>query len=253
MRSVHLSLHHMNAGEDLAGRVIAVTGAGSGLGLAAAQAFAAHGASVVLMGRRVRPLEQAYDAIVGAGHPQPFIHPLDLAGASADEYTAAANGIAGSLGALHGLLHSAATLGALAPLEHCEPDDWMQVMQVNLNAAYLLSRACLPLLRASGDARLLFTTAGVGRAPRAYWGAYAVAKAGVEALAGLLAEEEETDGRVRVACIDPGRARTRMHLTAWPGLPPDSAPEPVTLAPAYLHFMGPPGRDLHGCRLEITG
>ena len=125
-------------------------------------------------------------------------------------------------------------------------------MQVNLNAAFLLTRACLPLLRAGGDGRLLFTTADVARTPRAYWGAYAASKAGVEALAGVVAEEEESGGRVSVACIDPGRARTRIHLTAWPGLPPDAAPEAETLAPAYLRFMGADGRALHGCRLQVA-
>ena len=252
MREVTLSPDAAVAEDALAGRIVAVTGAGSGLGLAVARCFAAHGATVILMGRRQRSLEQAYDAITGAGHPEPLIHPVDLAAASADDFAAIAAGIEGSLGALHGLVHNAAALGALAPLEHCEPADWTQVMRVNVDAAFLLTRACLPLLRAGGDGRLLFTTAGVAREPRAYWGAYAASKAAVEALAGVIADEEEADGRVRVACLDPGRVQTRLYRAAWPGLPPESAPPPERLAPAWLQFMGEGGRALHGCLLRIA-
>ena len=240
-------------GDALVDRVILVTGAGSGLGMTAAHAFAAHGATVVLLGRRVRSLETVYDEIVAAGHPQPAIFPMDLATATADDCAALVAGIAASLGSLYGVVHSAALLGTLAPAEHCEPDEWQQVLQVNLSAAFLLSRACLPLLRAQPDARLLFTSAGVARRGRAYWGAYAVSKAGVDALMEVLADEEEVAGAVRVASIDPGPVRTRIHMAAYPGIPRAQLPSPESLMPAYLHFMSDAGRELHGRRLCLAG
>ncbi len=247
-----LTLDYQPAADALAGRVILVTGAGSGLGLAAARAFAAHGATVVLLGRRVRALEAAYDAIVEAGCPQPAIFPLDLASATAAECANLAASIEGSLGGLYGLLHSAGMLGALTPVEHYASDDWTEIITVNLNAAFLLTQACLPLLREQEDARVLFTSADVARRGRAYWGAYAAAKAGVDAFMEVLADEEEARGRVRVASIDPGRARTRIHLAAYPGLAPEAAAAPETLMPAYLRFMCEPGRELHGRRLRIA-
>ena len=253
MTSEILTLDYRPAADALAGRVILVTGAGSGLGLAAARAFAGHGATVVLVGRRVRPLEAAYDAIVGAGHPQPAIFPLDLAGASVADFAALAAGIHASLGSLYGVLHSAGVLGALAPIEHIEFEDWQHVQTVNVSAAFLLTQACLPLLREQPDARLLFTSADVARQGRAYCGPYAVAKAGVDALMQVLADEEETRGRVRVASIDPGRARTRIHLGAYPAMAPDLVAEPDSLMPAYLRFMGDDGRAFHGRRLLIAG
>ena len=164
---------------DLSGRAILVTGASGGLGRPLAIACARRGATVVLHGRVVRKLEAIYDEIVAAGAPQPTILPLDLAVASADDFGQIAGAIRAQLGRLDGLVHTAAFLGSLGPIEHQSFDVWQKVLRVNLSAAMALTRSMLPLLAAAPDAAVVFTLDTRGDDPRAYWGSYAAAKAGL--------------------------------------------------------------------------
>ena len=239
------------AADLLAGRVILVTGAGDGLGKAAALALAEHGATVVLLGRKVRPLERVYDAIEQAGGPQPAIYPLNLEGAAPLDYTELASRLGDSLGRLDGLLHNAAQLGTLTPLRLYEPEIWARVMQVNVNAAYLLTRACLDLLMASDDASVVFSSDRVGRQGRAYWGAYGVSKFACEGMMQILADEHDGTSPVRVNSLDPGAVRTSGHLAAYPGLDPNSLPLPDTVMPWYLWLLGPDSRGVTGQALTI--
>jgi len=222
----------------LSERVILVTGAGDGIGRAAARAFAAHGATVVLLGRTISKLEAVYDEIDDAGHPQPAIYPMNLEGAAPEDYENLSATLTSELGHLDGLLHNAAELGTLTPLEHYDPAIWARVIQVNLHASFLLTRACLPLLRQSADASILFTSASVGRRGQAYWGAYGVSKFAVEGMMQTLAEELE-NSRVRVNSIDPGPVRTAMYARAYPGRDPSNLRGPDDIMPTYLYLLGP--------------
>ena len=232
-------------------RVLLVTGAGDGIGRAVSLALARHGATVVLLGRTVAKLEAVYDAIEAAGGPQPAIYPLDLAGALPVHYEELAARVEESLGRMDGLLHNAAELGTLTPLEQYEPELWSRVVQVNLNAPFLLTRACLPLLRRAPDASVVFTTAAVGRRGRAYWGAYAVAYGAVETLMQVLADELESTPHVRVNSLDPGRVRTTLHARIYPAEDPSRRPPPEAVVPAYLYLLGPDSRDTSGQALAV--
>jgi len=242
-----LSDYHPPA-DLLAGRTILITGAGDGLGRAAALAYARHGATVVLLGRTVKKLEAVYDAIVAAGGPQPAITPLDLAKAGYAQLAEIAERIGESFGRLDGLLHSAAELGALAPLELYDMEQWMKVFQVNLHAPTLLTRLCLPLLKTSPDASVIFTTSEVAARGRPYWGAYAAAGAAVENLVRIWAAELEGSS-VRVNALDPGAVRTNLRARAYPGEDPKALPAPETRVGAYLYLMGP---DSAGTRGEFV-
>lgn len=225
-----------------ASRVILVTGAGGAIGGAVAKALAAEGASVVLMGRGLPPLERVYDAIVKAGHAKPAICPLDFATAKPVEFQNSVAMIQQEFGRLDGLLHAAATLGSLTPVEHFDAGLWDRVLQVNLTAPLLLTRACLPLLKAAPDAAILFSTSEVGQKGRAYWGAFGVAQAGIENLTQILADELETNTAIRVNCIDPGPVRSRLRALAYPGEDPNSLPDAQTVVPAYLQIMAASGK-----------
>jgi len=224
-----------------ASQVILVTGAGGAIGSAVAKALATQGASIVLMGRSLGPLEKTYDAIVAAGHAQPAICPLDFAAATFEDFQQAVKMIQQELGRLDGLLHTAATLGSLTPVEHFDAELWLRVLQINLTAPMLLTRACLPLLKAAPDAAILFSTGAVGQKGRAYWGAYGVAQAGIENLTQTLADELEANTTLRVNSIDPGPVRSRLRALAYPGEDPNTLPDAETVIPAYLHLMGPAG------------
>lgn len=231
-------------------RVILVTGAGDGIGRAAAQSFAAHGATVILLGKTIRKLEKVYDQILAAGGAQPAIYPMNLEGASPDDYAELAAVVEREFGRLDGLLHNAAWLGSITPLEHYPPEQWLRVMQINLNAPFLLTQALLPALRAADAASVVFTSSGVGRKGRAYWGAYAVSKFGIEGLAQILADEVENNTAIRVNCLNPGATRTQMRAIAFPGEDPKTLPTPEDLMPAYLYLMGPDSKTVRGQSLD---
>jgi len=231
-------------------RIILITGAGDGIGRAAAKTFAAHGATIILLGRTTRKLETVYDEIVQAGHPQPAIYPLNLEGASPKDYENLANTLENEFGHLDGLLHNASVLGTLTPIEYYEVNTWYQVMQVNLHAPFLLTQACLALLKRSQDASIIFTSSSVGRQGRAYWGAYAVAKFATEGLMQILADELETNTSIRVNSINPGATRTTLRATAYPGEDPTTLPLPEAIMPIYLYLMGPDSRAVNGQALN---
>jgi NAD(P)-dependent dehydrogenase (short-subunit alcohol dehydrogenase family) len=234
--------------DTLRERVILVTGAGDGLGRAAALAFAQHGATVILLGKTSRKLEQVYDEILAAGGPEPSIAVLDLARAHGPDYAQLAEQIGSSWGRLDGLLQNAAILGQRTPIEHYDIGVWHQVMHLDLNVPFILTQTLLPLLRKSADPAVVFTSSSVGRQGRAYWGAYSVAKAGIENLSQVLADENQ--GRIRVNSINPGACRTRMRREAYPGEDPETRPEPATLMRPYLYLIGPASQGVTGQSID---
>ncbi|MBE9396515.1 YciK family oxidoreductase [Pontibacterium sp. N1Y112] len=234
----------------LAGRIILVTGAGDGIGRAAAKSYAAHGATVVLLGRTLDKLESLYDEIEAAGYPQPAIVPLNLESATEHEYMELANTLEQEFGRLDGLLNNASSLGVRTAIENYDPSIWNQVMQVNVNASFMLTQALLPLLHESSDASIVFTSSGVGRKGRAYWGAYAVSKFATEGFMEVLADELENTSPIRVNCINPGATRTQMRVTAYPGEPPQTNPAPADIMPVYLYLMGADSKEINGQSLN---
>ncbi len=223
----------------LKGRVILVTGAGSGIGRAAAITFAKHGATVILTGRTTKKLEDVYDTIEEFGGPQPAIFPVNFEGAVAKDYDDLAQAIDNEFGRLDGLLHNASILGHRTPIEHYDPDSWAQVMQVNAHAPFLLTRSLLPVIRKSEDASIVFTSSSVGRKGRAYWGAYAVSKFATEGLMQVLADElDDEEHLIRVNSINPGATRTHMRAMAYPAEDPKKNPLPEEIMNVYLYLMG---------------
>lgn len=238
--------------QALTGRVILITGAGDGIGRAVALACGSHGATVILLGRKVKKLEKVYDAILEAKGPEPAIYPMDLAGATAQHYEELAENVAKEFDRLDGLLHNAAHLKALSSIENSDLEDWALSFQVNVHAPYMLTRACLPLLRKSRDASVVFTAAEQGRQGRAYWGAYAASKAAAERIMEVLADELEATPNVRVNSIDPGPTRTRLRQAAYPGNDPNSYKAPEAIADAYVYLLGPDSRGHNGVRFTIS-
>ena len=234
--------------DELAGRVIAITGPSEGIGRAVALDCARHGASVILIGRSERRLSSVLGEIEalperrGAGTVAVF----DLEHALAADYDRLSAAVLERFGRLDGLLHNAGLLGTLAPIEHYDVPTWCRVLHVNLTAAFALTQVLLPALKRSSDASVLFTSSGVGRRGKAYWGAYAVSKFGIEGLAQVLAAEISDISPVRVNVINPGGTRTRMRRQAYPAENPADVPEPAAITRAYLALLGPASRGITG-------
>ncbi|MET1081058.1 MAG: YciK family oxidoreductase [Pseudomonas sp.] len=230
----------------LQGRTILVTGAGRGIGAAAAKTYAAHGATVLLLGKTEASLNQVYDQIEAAGQPKPVVIPFNLETALPHQYDELAAMIENEFGHLDGLLHNASIVGPRTPLEQLSGDNFMRVMQVNVNAMFMLTSTLLPLLKLSSDASVVFTSSSVGRKGRAYWGGYAVSKFATEGLMQVLADEVEGISSVRANSINPGATRTSMRAQAYPGENPLNNPLPEAIMPLYLYLMGPDSQGSNG-------
>lgn len=234
----------------LAGRIIMVTGAGRGIGEAAAKAYAAHGATVLLLGKNEDNLNRVYDDIEAAGYPRPAVIPFNLETALPHQHDELAAMIEREFGRLDGLLHNAAIVGPRTPLEQLSGDNFMRVMQVNVNAMFMLTSTLLPLLRLSADASVIFTSSSVGRKGRAYWGAYAVSKFATEGLMQVLADELDGTASIRANSVNPGATRTDMRAKAYPGENPLVNPLPQDIMPVYLYLMGPDSAGINGQALN---
>ncbi len=233
----------------LAGRVILVTGAYGGLGEAAAKACAQAGATLVLLGRKVPKLSRTYDAIKAIG-PQPAMYPLDLAGADPADYEAMAETIERELGGLHGILHCAAEFTGLKPLEATPPEEFVRQLHVNLTAPWLLTQACLPLLRKAGDSAVVFVGEDLSRVNRAYWGTYGVAKAGLLGLVRILHDETD-NSTVRVSALQPGPMRSNIRARAFVEEAATRVPSPFAYADSCVHLLSPAGASARGQVLTL--
>jgi len=234
------------AADLLKDRVIIVTGAGQGIGRTAALTYAAHGAIVVLHGRKVPKLEQVYDEIIQRGHPEPIIFPLDLSTATDADYEAMAHAIKQQLGRLDGILNNASVPPALTPLANQTLDQWTQLLRVNLIAPFALTRACLSLLQQSPDASVIMTSETHGHTPAAYWGGFSVAKGGLESLTHIWAQELEMYPNIRVNALIPGPVASPQRTATHPGELKSSLPTLDTLMPHYLYLMGKDSAGISG-------
>lgn len=244
-------MHDYHAPADLLkDRIILVTGAGDGIGKAAALGFARLGATIILLGRTVEKLEQVYDQIEQEGGNQPAIVPLNLETASPLEYRNIADNINQEFGRLDGLLLNAAILGDLRPLEFYPEELFDKVMKVNVNAQFLLIRYLMPLLRQSDQGSIIFTTSSVGRVGRANWGAYAVSKFAVEGMMQTLADETCNTSSIKVNCINPGATRTRMRASAYPAEEPATVCPPEAILNLYFYLMGKDSAGVTGQSLD---
>ncbi|WP_027671226.1 YciK family oxidoreductase [Rheinheimera baltica] len=237
------------ANDALKDKVILVTGAGDGIGKEAALTYASHGATLILLGKTVSKLTAVYDEIIAAGGKEPAIIPLDLKGATAKHYRDMASTIQAEFGKLDGVLHNAGILGVLSPFEHIDLPTWNDIMQVNVTAAMLISQALIPVLKRSESASIVFTSSGVGRKGRAFWGPYAVSKFATEGLMQIMADEFDNT-TVRVNCINPGATRTKMRSRAYPGEDVSLLKTPADLMWLYLYLMSDDSKDVNGQSLD---
>lgn len=225
--------YHSTA-NSLKDKIILITGATGGFGKVMSLAYAAAGATIILLGKNVRLLENLYDEIEQAGYPTPAIYPLNLEGATEKDYYELAENIGNEFGRLDGILHAAALLGSPTPFEHSDSENWFQVMQVNLNGPYLLTKHCINLLRQSEHASLLFMTDDKFGA---YWDAYAISKGAVNSMMLTLSAEYE-GSPLLVNAVNPGPSLTALHIRAFPASSKnDSLPKPEQHSELFVYLM----------------
>jgi NAD(P)-dependent dehydrogenase (short-subunit alcohol dehydrogenase family) len=239
------------AGGILKNRIVLVTGATDGIGKALALHIAGLGAQVLLHGRNTKKLEEVYDQISKLKDaPRPSIAVLDLATADSDAYASLVNSIEQEFGRLDGLVHNAGILGQRLSIEQYDAADWQRVMHVNLTVPFVLTQALMPLLRESVDPSIIFTSSGVGRVGKAFWGAYSVSKFGTEGLSQILADENRHTP-LRVNCINPGPIRTKMRLAAYPAEDRDALKRPEDIMATYVYLLGPDSQGVTGKSFDV--
>jgi NAD(P)-dependent dehydrogenase (short-subunit alcohol dehydrogenase family) len=235
----------------LEGRVVLVTGAGQGLGRALALDAAGHGATVALLGRKLEKLEATYDAITAIGAPEPALMPLDLAAAGTREFEALEQLVRKDLKRLDGIAHCASHFVPLGPLAQQSLEQWMTLLKVNLAAPFALTRACLPVLSAASDSSVVFTGETHGAHPLAYWGGFAVSKAGLSVLASIWGEELAHKGRPRMNVFIPGPMASPQRAQSHPGEDRSKLPTVQAAARAMLYLLGPDGASCNGRTVEM--
>lgn len=230
----------------LEGKTILVTGAGDGIGRVAALTYARYGATVLLLGRTSSKLEAVYDEIEASGGKQPAMLPMDLNTATYAEMQQLEGLINKEVGELDGILHNAGLLGALTPLEMYDVDTFAKVMNVNFTATFMLTQALLPLLKDAPHGSIVFTSSSVGTEPRAFWGAYALSKQGLEGMSDIFTQETRNTTNLRFNCINPGGTRTNMRAHAFPGENPMSLKTPDDIMPGYICLMSDASSSVRG-------
>ena len=231
-------------------KVILVTGAGDGIGKAAAISYASHGAKVILLGKTLANLENTYDEITTKGYNDPSISLLDLSTADGNDYDDLKNNLAINYKHLDGLLLNASILGDRSPIEDYDISMWVQTLHVNLTAQFILVKTLLPVLHLSNKASVVFTSSGVGKVGKAFWGAYSVSKFGIEGLSQILSNEHSNDKSIRFNCINPGAIETKMRKAAYPLENPMNLLKPEDIMEKYLWLMSNDSSDIFGQSID---
>jgi len=235
--------------KSLANKVILITGAGAGIGKEAALTYAKLGATVILLGKTVKKLEAVYDEIMSLALAEPAIIPLDLKGATKQNYIDMSTTIASQFGKLDGALLNASILGELTPFTQIHEQVYDDVMKVNVTAQCLLAEALIPTLQLAENASLVFTSSGVGNKGRAYWGAYSISKFATEGMMQVIADEYE-NSNLRTNAINPGATNTGMRATAYPAEDKERLASTNDIMPLYVYLMSDDSLDINGQTLK---
>ena len=243
--------YHTIKKNEFKDKIVLVTGANRGFGLAITMDLARAGATVIMLGRDLGSLEYAYDAVVDAGLTEPILYPLDLEGATPENYQDLQDNILSQFGKLDGVVHNASILGAQMPIEQYDIKLWYSTLQINLSAPFMLTQFLIPALSKSNDARVIFMSSSVGREARAYWGAYSVSKFGIEGFAKTLSEELEKT-HISVNTVNPGKMRTEMRRSAYPAEDSSKVPLPEEKSQAIVYLLSSLSPKINGEQLSIA-
>lgn len=223
--------------KKLAGKIILITGAAGGIGSIAAKAIASAGAQGILLDKNIPKLEKLHDEIISLGHIQPALYPLDLSKANEIDYKQLNEVLNKNFGHVHGLMHCAAELGYLGPLVDTSESSWDLVLKTNLTAAHTLTKALLPLLKYSGDGRIIFTTDSSANRATAYWNIYGISKIALEAMSKIWKQELESEGLVQSILFTPGPVCSPIRKKTHPAENSEQAISPETLEKQIISFF----------------
>ena len=234
----------------LKSKVILVTGGGSGIGRQAGLTFAAFGAEVILLGKNSSNLNETYSLFEKNNLKKPILQAIDFETAEEEDFKKISEEVLKEFGKLDGLLNNASILGTKTSIQNYDIKEWRRVSKINFESSLLLTRSLLPILLIPDNSSIAFTSSGVGRKGKAYWGAYAISKFATEGLVQILSEELEKTSGIRVNAINPGAVRTKMRAEAYPAEDPNTLKNPKEIMNAYLFLMGIDSLGITGKSIE---
>lgn len=243
------------APESLSGKTLLITGAAGALGSALARQAAQLGAELVLLDKNQRALNSIYDEIDARTGVAAGLYPMDLHGATVDDYEELAATVNSEFGALHGLIHCAAEVGQLTPVSHIDAALWQKTFTTNLHGPLFLTIALLPVMHLSSGSSIIFS---IDEKQKAYWGGYAASKAALHSVVKTLADEldgqRDQQGRLSVRCnaINPGPMRSALRGSAFPGEDPSTLPLAEQKTSAYFYLLDNTSHDINGETFSLS-
>ena len=231
-------------------KTIVISGAGSGIGRQIAKSYAECGADLILLSKSIERLESIYEEINKITSRNVIIQPIDYRTADEKNFQKIILAIREEYSQIDGLVNNAGILGEKKSLEQYSYSVWKDVLKVNLDAGFLLTKNLIPLLKESSSSSIIFTSSGVGRKGRAYWGAYSISKFATEGMMQILFDELQNTTSIRVNCINPGAVRTKMRESAYPAENPESNPTAIEIMNPYLYLMSDLSRDISGQSID---
>ena len=231
-------------------KVILISGGGSGIGREAGLTFTTFGAEVILLGRDSSNLDETYSLFEKNNLKKPVLQVIDLETAQEEDFQKVSEEVFKEFGKLDGLLNNASILGTKTSIQNYNFKEWRSVSKINFESALLLTKSLLPVLQIADNSSIIFTSSGVGKKGKAYWGAYAISKFATEGLVQILSEELEKTSGIRVNAINPGAVRTKMRAQAYPAEDPKTLKNPKDIMNAYLFLMGIDSLGITGKSIE---
>ena len=231
-------------------KTIVITGAGSGIGREIAKCYSKLGAELILLSKSQDKLETLHDELSSDNSKNILIQPIDFALSEEKDYVQIVEALSGEYSKIDGLVNNAGILGEKKSIEQYNYKTWKQVMKVNLDAGFLLTKHLIPLLRESKSSSVIFTSSGVGKVGRPYWGSYSVSKFATEGLMQILSEELQNTSSIRVNCINPGAVRTKMRKSAYPAENPKINPLASEIMKPYIFLMSDVSENINGHSID---
>ena len=231
-------------------KTIVITGAGSGIGREIAKCYSRLGAELILLSKSQDKLETLHDELSSDNSKNILIQPIDFALSEEKDYVQIVEALSGEYSKIDGLVNNAGILGEKKSIEQYNYKTWKQVMKVNLDAGFLLTKNLIPLLRESKSSSVIFTSSGVGKVGRPYWGSYSVSKFATEGLMQILSEELQNTSSIRVNCINPGAVRTKMRKSAYPAEDPEINPLASEIMKPYIFLMSDVSENINGHSID---
>ena len=216
---------------------ILITGCSKGIGRSLTIKLSQLGVNVIMLSKNEEKMDELYDLIKKDYGTEPCIIKCDLNTLDEEKAQEILNIILKHYKCLDGIVFNAAILEKMSNIESFDLKIWQKVINVNLTSSFILSKYLIPLIQKSSSPRIIFTTSGISKKAKAFWGPYAISKAGINALADILVDELESVSNIKIFNFNPKATQTDMRAIAYPAENPSNLKKPTDLMNYYTWML----------------